>query len=206
MENFDRKAHWEALYGSKELKEVSWYQPVPITSLIQIAQTGVSKNGKIIDVGGGDSLLVDHLISKDYKDITVLDISAQALNRAQKRLGEQARLVKWIEADASEFVPTEVYDVWHDRAAFHFLTQEEEIKRYVEAAGKGLKSGGTLIVATFSEKGPKKCSGVDIKQYTPETLNERFKESFELQSSFEIDHTTPFNTLQNFLFAVFKKV
>ena len=164
MEEFDRKKHWEQIYQTKQLSEVSWYQPTPDTSLKFFEQFNIPKEAKIIDVGGGDSLLVDHLLERGYENITVLDISESALARAKLRLGERASLVKWIIADAATFKPTGQYDFWHDRAAFHFLTQEDEIGDYINTVQQSITPSGILVIGTFSEQGPKKCSGIEIKQ------------------------------------------
>ena len=166
MEAFDRKNHWEHIYQTKQLNEVSWFQPTPSTSMSFFEKFNISKKAKIIDIGGGDSLLVDNLLDRGYEDITVLDISESALERARLRLGERCRLVKWIVADASAFKPVVQYDFWHDRAAFHFLTGELEIENYINTVQQGIKPSGILVVGTFSEQGPKTCSGIEIKQYS----------------------------------------
>lgn len=206
MENFDRKKHWENIYQTKQLKEVSWYQPVPTTSLDFLKQFHVSKTAKIIDVGGGDSYLVDHLLDLGYVDVTVLDISEASLERARQRLGERAASVKWIVADAATFKPTEMYDFWHDRAAFHFLTQEEEISNYIDTVQNSISPHGILVIGTFSEQGPQKCSGIEIKQYTEMSLSERLQRFFEKIRCITVDHKTPFDTIQNFVFCSFKKL
>ncbi len=205
MENFDRKKHWENIYNTKQLNEVSWYQPVPETSLEFLKQFNVAKNAKIIDIGGGDSFLVDHLLALGYTDVTVLDISSFALERAKKRLGSKASLVKWIVSDASTFVPTEQYDFWHDRAAFHFFTKENDIMNYLNVIKKGIKTDGALVLGTFSEQGPKKCSMIEIKQYSETTMTERLKNMFDKIKCITVDHKTPFDTIQNFLFCSFKR-
>ncbi|WP_026452625.1 class I SAM-dependent methyltransferase [Aequorivita capsosiphonis] len=205
MENFDRKKHWENIYQTKELPEVSWFQPTPETSLDLIAKAGVLKNAKIIDIGGGDSFLVDYLLDLGYTDIRVLDISNAAIERAKKRLGERAMLVKWIVTDVAEFKPSEKYDIWHDRAAFHFLTKEDEIAEYVKTASNSLNQGGHLIIGTFSDKGPEKCSGIAIKQYTENSLVNLFSNTFQKTACNEVEHQTPFNTTQNFIFCSLKK-
>lgn len=204
MENFDKKAHWENIYTSKSLNEVSWYQPNPETSLNFIHEFNVPKKAKIIDVGGGDSFLVDHLLMEGYTDITVLDISAAALERAKLRLGKKAQLVKWIVADASKFTPTEHYDFWHDRAAFHFLNSDSEIDAYLNSVQNGLSKNGILVMGTFSENGPEKCSGIKIKQYSENSMVERLTHFFNKIKCISIDHITPFNTIQNFIFCSFK--
>jgi 2-polyprenyl-3-methyl-5-hydroxy-6-metoxy-1,4-benzoquinol methylase len=205
MENFDRKKHWETIYQTKELKDVSWFQPNPETSLEFFKQFNVSLNAKIIDVGGGDSFLVDHLLELGYTDITVLDISEAAIERAKDRLGEKANQVKWIIEDAAKFHPTEMYDFWHDRAAFHFLTDENEISNYLETAQKFINPNGVLVIGTFSEQGPTKCSGIEIKQYSENTMTERLKKYFDKIKCITVDHKTPFETIQNFVFCSFKK-
>lgn len=205
MENTTRKNHWDTIYKTKELKDVSWYQPVPVTSLEFLKQFNIGTSAKIIDVGGGDSFLVDNLLDLGYTDITVLDISAEALGRAKKRLGERAARVKWIVADAATFEPEGMYDFWHDRAAFHFLTNEDEINHYITAIQSHLNPKGVLVVGTFSEEGPKKCSGIEIRQYSESSLTEKLKRFFEKVKCITIDHETPFGTLQNFLFCSFVK-
>lgn len=205
MEEFNRKAHWENVYTTKELTNVSWYQPVPETSLEFLEQSNLPFTAKIIDVGGGDSYLADHLLELGYTDITVLDISEHALERAKARLGDKAALIKWIVSDACAFVPSESYDFWHDRAVFHFLTNEKEIKAYLQVLSQGIKAGGTLVLGTFSEDGPTKCSGILIKQYTEKSMIELLKPDFENLSCLRADHPTPFNTVQNFVFCSFLK-
>lgn len=205
MENFDRKKHWENIYQTKELKDVSWFQPKPETSLNFFRQFAIPTGAKVIDVGGGDSLLADHLLALGYEDITVLDISEAAVDRATQRLSEKADKVKWLVADGSDFNPTVKYDFWHDRAAFHFLTDEVEIDKYVKTAREKINPGGIMVLGTFSEPGPKKCSRIEIRQYTAESLSEVFQHGFEKLSCFTTDHTTPFDTVQNFVFCSFRK-
>jgi SAM-dependent methyltransferase len=206
MENFDRKKHWENIYQTKELKDVSWFQPTPETSLDFFKQFNVPTTAKVIDIGGGDSFLVDHLLDLGYQDISVLDISAAAIDRAKQRLGEKAKNVKWIVADAATFKPTEKYDFWHDRAAFHFLTDEQEISNYLDTAQQNINSTGVLVIGTFSEQGPKKCSGIEIKQYSETTMTDRLKNLFEKIKCVTVDHKTPFDTIQNFVFCSFRKL
>ena len=206
MENFDRKKHWEEIYRTKQLNEVSWFQPTPETSLDFFKHFDVPTNAKIIDIGGGDSFLVDHLLAMGYQDITVLDISEAAIDRAKQRLGAKAESVKWIIADASTFSPTEKYDFWHDRAAFHFLTDEQEISNYIETAQQHMNSTSILVIGTFSEQGPKKCSGIEIKQYSEMTMTQRMKPFFEKIKCITVDHKTPFDTIQNFVFCSFRKL
>jgi SAM-dependent methyltransferase len=201
----DRKEHWENIYKTKSLQEVSWYQPNPSTSLDFIRQFNLPLSAKIIDVGGGDSFLVDHLLDLGYTGITVLDISAASLERAKQRLGKRADMVKWIVADAVDFKPNEQYDLWHDRAAFHFLTQDTEINSYITIQ-QSIKPSGILVLGTFSEEGPKKCSGIDIKQYSQSTMVSLLQKFFKKIKCITVDHQTPFDTFQNFVFCSFKKL
>lgn len=206
MQNFDRKKHWESIYQTKELKDVSWYQPTPQTSLNFFKELNVPTTAKVIDVGGGDSFLVDHLLELGYQDITVLDISTAAIIRAKQRLGEKAEKIKWIVADITTFKPTEKYDFWHDRAAFHFFTDENEIANYITTAYQSLTPMGILVIGTFSEKGPKQCSGIEIKQYSEKTMSNRLKKFFEKIKCITVDHITPSGAVQNFIFCSFRKV
>jgi len=206
MENFNRKIHWDNIYQTKALEEVSWFQPNPETSLNFIKQFDIPKSANIIDVGGGDGFFVDHLLELGYQNISVLDISAVAIERAKKRLGNKAKYVKWIVEDVSKFIPTEQYDFWHDRAAFHFLIQEEDISKYLIMANTSIKPTGIMVIGTFSEEGPLKCSGIEIKQYSALKLTERFNLFFEKMSCIAVQHKTPFNTIQSFTFCSFKKL
>jgi len=206
MEQFDRKKHWENIYQTKDQGDLSWFQPTPRTSLDFLKQFKVPTTAKIIDIGGGDSYLVDRLLDLGYQDITILDISETALQKAKKRLNGRAKNVKWIVADATIFKPTEKYDFWHDRAAFHFLTQENEILHYLDTVQQSMNATGILVLGTFSEQGPKKCSGIAIKQYSETTMTQRLKPFFKKIKCITVDHKTPFNTLQNFVFCSFKKV
>ena len=206
MESFNRKNHWENIYSTKKLNEVGWYQPTPETSLNFIKELKLPKTASIIDIGGGDSFLADNLLEIGYQNISVLDISKKAIERAKLRLGKKGENVKWIEAEITEFNPTETYDLWHDRAAFHFLTDENEIENYILSAQKGVSDSGNLIIGTFSTEGPKKCSGIEIRQYSESTLLNRFTSSFEKIKCLIIDHETPFNTTQNFIFCGLRKL
>lgn len=205
MENFDRKGHWEKIYQTKELEEASWFQATPETSLAFFKQFKVPATAKVIDIGGGDSLLVDHLLDLGYQDISVLDISEAAIDRAKQRLGDKAKKVNWIVSDAAAFTPTEKYDFWHDRAAFHFLTDEQEISNYLETAKENIKPTGVLVIGTFSEQGPAKCSGIAIKQYSETTMAKRLRKFFEKIKCITVDHKTPLGTVQNFVFCSFRK-
>jgi len=203
MEN-NRKDHWEAVYDTKQPNEVSWTQEKPFTSLDFIRKSNLGKSAKIIDVGGGDSKLVDFLLEEGYENITVLDISSKALERAKKRLGNNAGKVNWIVSDITEFKPVISYDIWHDRATFHFLTTSEQIKAYGEITKNWVNK--ILIIGTFSENGPLKCSGLEIKQYSEKEMENNFSESFKKLECITEDHLTPFETKQNFIFCTFEKI
>lgn len=203
MDKFDREKHWENIYQTKQINEVSWYQPKPETSLKLIAKFNLSKTAKIIDIGGGDSFLVDYLLDLGYQNITVLDISATAIEKAKKRLGKLADKINWIVSDINDFEPTEKFDLWHDRAAFHFLTKEEEKNNYIKTAYNSLINNGALIIGTFSTNGPTKCSGITIKQYSVKELEDTFAPNFNKIDSLHTQHHTPFNTVQEFVFCRF---
>lgn len=204
MNKLERKAHWENIYKTKGQQEVSWYQNIPTTSLEIFKKFELPLDARIIDIGGGDSFLVDHLLEMGYQNISVLDISEAAINKAKIRLGDKALLVKWIVADISSFEPTETYDFWHDRAAFHFLTNEDEINHYLATAKSHIAKDGLFVLGTFSENGPTKCSGIEIKQYSEESMSEKIGKYFKKIKCLVVDHLTPFNTVQDFLFCSFK--
>lgn len=199
------KAHWEKIYSTKRPDEVSWTQKIPITSLSFIHGFNLSKDAAIIDIGGGESSLVDYLLDEGFSNVTVLDISEQALRKTRMRLGARAPLVKWVVSDVNDFKPDQKFHVWHDRATFHFLTTPNEIERYVELAGNSIKPGGFMAIGTFSENGPTKCSGLNIHQYSEADLEETLTYYFRKIKCLKEDHTTPFNTIQNFLFCSFKR-
>ncbi len=198
------KQHWETVYQTKQANEVSWTQEIPQTSLDFILSFNLPKSASIIDIGGGDSKLVDFLLDEGYENLTVLDISATALERAKARLGERAEKVNWIVADITDFRPDKTYDLWHDRAAFHFLTENEQIEKYLNIVHAAVT--GFLLIGTFSEDGPKKCSGLEIKQYSGTSLENLFKRDFTKIACKTEDHITPFNTIQNFTFCSFKRI
>ncbi|MGX7666993.1 class I SAM-dependent methyltransferase [Flavobacterium pedocola] len=204
MENFNRKKHWETIYDTKALNEVSWYQPIPRTSL-EFVQKYAQKDDAIIDVGGGDSFLADHLLELGYTNITVLDISEKAIEKAKARLGKKAESVTWIVSDITNFTPEKQYAVWHDRAVFHFLTEAADIEAYRKIAVSALQPKGKTLIGTFSESGPKKCSGIEIRQYSENLMKETFKEDFTPLECFFENHNTPFDTVQNFIFCSFEK-
>lgn len=197
------KEHWEKVYENKSPAEVSWTQERPEVSLQLIEEAKLPKNATIIDVGGGDSKLVDFLLQDGYENITVLDISAKALEKAKKRLGKDADRVTWIVSDIADFQPMETYDLWHDRATFHFLTTKEQIEHYQSITSNFVSKN--LIIGTFSKDGPLKCSGLEIVQYDEHSLSKIFENSFDLIRCLTSDHITPFETVQNFQFCSFKK-
>jgi SAM-dependent methyltransferase len=201
----ETKEHWENVFTTKEPNEVSWFQEYPKTSIEFLELFKLPLTANIIDIGGGDSNLVDALLEKGYQNIWVLDISAAALERAKNRLGEKANLVHWIVTDVTEFTPPVQYDFWHDRAAFHFLTSNDAINKYVAIAEAGISDKGFLVLGTFSENGPEKCSGLQIQQYNEASMSARFELAFDRIKCITENHTTPFNTIQNFLFCSFKK-
>jgi ubiquinone/menaquinone biosynthesis C-methylase UbiE len=201
-----KKEHWETIYQTKKLSEVSWYQKEPITAIQYLIELGIGKEAAIIDVGGGDSFLVDYLLENDYQDVSVLDISAKALERAQSRLGADAAKINWIEADAAEFVSDKKYDFWYDRAAFHFLTERKEIISYTDKVRYNVSENGQVVIGTFSEKGPTQCSGIDIKQYSAMELEDVLSVGFRCTSCQQTEHTTPFGTTQHFTFCSFSKL
>ena len=203
MEN--KKAHWENVFATKAETEVSWFQTYPKTSVEFLELFNLPLDANIIDVGGGDSHFVDALLEKGYTNIYVLDISANAIERAKARLGNNANKVNWIVSDITEFEPTVKFDFWHDRAAFHFLTDDEKIYKYVAIAENAINKDGYLILGTFSENGPTKCSGLEIKQYNEASMSARFEVAFNRIKCVTEDHVTPFNTIQNFVFCSFQK-
>jgi 2-polyprenyl-3-methyl-5-hydroxy-6-metoxy-1,4-benzoquinol methylase len=200
------KDHWENIYVEKGGRGVSWFQEHALASLEIIRRTAVSKSAKIIDVGGGASTLVDDLLGEGYRDLTVLDISAKALNAAKLRLGGNGGLVNWIEADITEAVlPGRHYGVWHDRGVFHFLTDPQARRKYVEAVLHAVKPGGHVIVATFGPDGPLQCSGLPIVRYSPETLHDEFGGQFLLVEHKEEAHVTPTGAVQQFIYCYCRK-
>lgn len=199
------KEHWENVYTTKQPHEVSWTQDVPQPSLDFIHDLQLPKTAGIIDVGGGDSKLVDFLLAEGFEHLTVLDISAKALERAKERLGSAAGSVHWVAQDITAFASPAPFDLWHDRATFHFLTTEEQINQYLTVLQQHVKPGGYAIIGTFSTQGPKKCSGLPIQQYSEATLPALLNNSFEKIRCITQDHITPFDTQQSFIFCLFKR-
>ncbi len=200
-----RKAHWEEVYLTTAADEVGWYQTHPIMSLNLIESTGVQKTGSLIDVGGGDSILVDHLLDQGFEHVTVLDISSAALERAKARVGDRASLVTWVEGDVTGFRSSETYDVWHDRAVFHFLTDAEDRTRYIEAMDSVVGAQGHVIIATFGPDAPPTCSGLPVVRYDPRSLATELGNGFELVESLEQLHRTPGGKIQPFIYCRFTR-
>ena len=203
---FDRKAHWQSVYRDKSPLDVSWYQKEPALSLQLIRRTQVASNEAIIDVGGGASVLVDHLCKEGFTNLAVLDISANALASGKKRLGDLAKSIEWLEADITQFEPPHQFSLWHDRAVFHFLTGQSDRKHYVKVLKHALKPGGHLIIAAFAIGGPEKCSGLEIVQYNSEKLIAELGEDFGLIEERNETHNTPANKEQKFTYFRFIKM
>ena len=201
MEN---KLHWEKIYQTKTNDGVSWFQETPTESIELIKKYSSNNSDKIIDVGCGKGFLADNLLESKFKDITLVDISSNALSEINNRLKNQ--YLSFIETDILNFNSDNKYDVWHDRAVFHFITENKSIDKYISLCNEYINIGGTLIIGTFAEDGPLKCSGLEIKRYSIDDLENLFKENFELAKGFKMSHKTPFDTQQSFTFCVFKKV
>jgi len=199
----DNKKHWENIYQKKEIDGVSWYQKVPIESLQLIKKYSISNSDKIIDIGCGKSFLADNLLELNYTNISLVDISSNALKEVKERL--QNKSLNFIETDILNFYSNDKYDIWHDRAVFHFITDSEGIKKYISLCNEYINKEGVLIIGTFAEDGPLKCSGLEIKRYSVDQISDLFKETFELVESFKMLHKTPFDTEQIFSFCVLRK-
>lgn len=201
----DKKSHWEKIYTEKKFEEVSWYQKEPVTSLALIRKYSVATNARIIDVGAGDSYLATSLLKHGFSDITVVDISGAVINRAKSRMAADAGKITWVTADITAFSSRQRFDIWHDRATFHFLTSEGDVVKYSTVLQDSLNPNGFAIIGTFSEQGPTKCSGIAIRQYSAESLAKVFASGFECIETFTEDHITPFGTVQNFVFVVLRR-
>jgi ubiquinone/menaquinone biosynthesis C-methylase UbiE len=204
MQSESRQAHWENVYTKKGENEVSWFQQDPALSLELIAELGANPDAAIIDIGGGASRLVDGLVAKGFRSVTVLDLSEAALKTAQARLGRGAASVRWLVADATTWEPSQEYDVWHDRAAFHFLTDEKDRAAYVARLRRALKVGGHAIIATFGLEGPEKCSGLPVVRYDAASLGQTLGPEFKLERTLRHEHATPWGSKQVFQFSVFR--
>ena len=199
------KNHWEHIYNTKQPNQVSWTQEMPSISINFVKQLQIPKDAAIIDVGGGDSKFVDYLLAEGYTNVSVLDISEAAINRAKARLGDKALNVNWIVSDILAFNPALQYDLWHDRAAFHFQTENSSISKYIDIVNKSVT--GKVIIGTFSVDGPTKCSGLEIKQYEETSLKNEFENAqFKNIECKRDDHITPSGSVQNFIFCAFEKI
>ena len=199
----DNKKHWENIYQKKEIDGVSWYQKIPSESLQLIKKYSISNSDKIIDIGCGKSFLADNLLELNYTNISLVDISSNALKEVKERLHNKS--LNFIETDILNFNSNDKYDIWHDRAVFHFITNRQGIEKYISLCNKYINNNGILIIGTFAEDGPLKCSGLEIKRYSVDQISDLFEESFELVESFKMIHKTPFNTEQSFSFCVLRK-
>ena len=203
----ETRAHWEKVFTTKQSTDVSWYQAIPVRSIELLHEAGANPNTTIIDVGGGDSTLVDAVVTGELGRMTVLDISAAALARARARLGARASEVTWLHADATRVdLPMRGFDVWHDRAVFHFLRAPIERAQYVAVAKASLRRGGFLLIATFAADGPTRCSGLDVARYSIESLIREFGDGFVLRRNSSDVHLTPSGSEQRFTVAMFERV
>jgi SAM-dependent methyltransferase len=195
-----KKEHWDNIYSTKSLEEVSWHQPIPKISLDFILSLDLAKDSPIIDVGGGDSFLVDSLLNEGYTDLTVLDISKVAIERAKIRLAKNANKINWIVSDIINFFPERKYSIWHDRAVFHFLRKEKEINSYLKSLNSSTATDGRLVLGTFAENGPTRCCALDVKRYSFNDLERKFGDKFHIEKTINSIHQTPFKTEQSFNF------
>jgi len=198
----DRQAHWNTAYTAKAEDQMSWFQAVPTRSLAAIAKA--SPKGSVIDVGGGASRLVDALLAAGRDDVTVLDISQVALDRAKARLGDRAAKVMWLCADITQWRPVRTWDVWHDRAVFHFLTDAAEQDAYIRALTAATHPGSAVILSTFALTGPERCSGLPVQRYDPAGLKVRLGNGFVLEDEALETHVTPWGATQDFAYAAFR--
>ena len=206
MISVGRQAHWENVYTTKNEKEVSWFEESPTISLDLIRATKVNLDAPIIDIGGGASRLVDALIDNGFEAITVLDLSKKALASAKARLGAHGAEVRWIVDDVTTWEPSETYDVWHDRAAFHFLTEPNDRAAYAERVSRAVRRGGHVIIGTFAPDGPERCSGLQVVRHDAASLSEILGSAFELIESRRHDHETPMGATQRFQFSRFRRI
>jgi SAM-dependent methyltransferase len=200
-----QQQHWQAVYRDRPPESVTWYQERPALSLSFIEASGIGSDAAVVDIGGGCSLLVDHLLDVGYTNLTVLDLSSTAMRYARQRLGDSARKVTWIEADVLEYRFDTTFDVWHDRAVFHFLTVPVDRERYVARLGDAVPIGGQVIIATFGLDGPERCSGLPVQRYGPETLSQTLGDDFEMVGIQHETHHTPTGATQQFLYGHFQR-
>jgi SAM-dependent methyltransferase len=206
MDNGDWQSHWQNVYGTKSEKEVSWFQESPTISLDLIHATGVKLSASIVDIGAGASRLVDALIDDGFEALTVLDLSETALAATKARLGARASKVHWVVADVTKWNSSQTYDVWHDRAAFHFLTESKDRAAYAERISKTVRPGGHVIIGTFAPDGPERCSGLPVVRHDSASLSETLGRSFELMEGRRHDHQTPTGSIQRFQFSRFRRM
>ena len=200
----EKKKHWENIYQTKNIDGVSWYQETPYESIELIKKFSTTDSDMIIDIGCGKSFLADNLLKLNYKNITLVDISLNALKEVKDRLNNKS--LNFIETDVLNLKLERTFDIWHDRAVFHFITNKKSVEKYISLCNEYIGEGGKLIIGTFAEDGPLKCSGLEIKRYSVENLKELFKENFEFIKGFKKLHSTPFGTQQSFTFCVFRKI
>ena len=200
----EKKKHWENIYLTKDIDEVSWYQEIPYESIELIKKFSTTNSDTIIDIGCGKGFLADNLLKLNYKNITLVDISLNALKEVKERLNNES--LNFIETDVLNLKLEQTFDIWHDRAVFHFITNKKRVEKYISLCNEYIAEGGKLIIGTFAEDGPLKCSGLEIKRYSTENLKDLFKENFEFIEGFKKLHCTPFDTQQSFTFCVFRKV
>jgi len=205
MDTVKRKEHWENVFQTKDTSGVSWYQRVPETSLKLIEELKLPKSSPIIEIGSGDSFLGDHLLAQGYSAISLLDISDRAFEIVKARLVDDAKKITFISADVINFKSKLKYKLWHDRAVFHFLTDKDDISKYLQNATDYIESGGYMIIGTFSKDGPNLCSDLEVQQYSEKEITDRFKKDFALIKCFYENHVTPSGSKQNFLFCIFKR-
>jgi cyclopropane fatty-acyl-phospholipid synthase-like methyltransferase len=206
MSEFNRQAHWQQVYKEKGEYQVSWFQDQPAISLELIEAVGAKPSSAIIDIGGGASRLMDALVDRGYGDLSVLDLSESATSIAKARLADRAAQVKWIVADVTQWKPTRAYDLWHDRAAFHFLTRASDRDAYIDRLIKAVPSGGHAIIGTFAVDGPERCSGLPVVRYDAARLSAKFTPAFALLDTRRDDHKTPWGAIQHFQFSVFRRI
>lgn len=206
MQDETRRAHWDKAYQSKGEAGVSWFEDAPAVSLDLIRRHVTIATASLIDIGGGASRLVDVLLDEGMKSVTVLDLSPAALDAARARLGLRADAVHWVAADVTAWRPDRTYDIWHDRAAFHFLTAVEDQQAYVRVLAQALKDGGKAVIGTFAPDGPEKCSGLPVARYDAESLQAVLGAQFKLVATRRHQHTTPWGSAQKFQFSTFEKV
>lgn len=205
MESDGRRDHWEGVYTAKGEGEVSWFQETPAPSLDLLRLIGVSPTSALIDIGGGASRLADCLLAQGFVNVTVLDLAEAALTKARERLGKEAGKVKWVVADVTRWRPSKTYDVWHDRAALHFLTDPEDQSAYVRVLKRALRPGGHAIIGTFALDGPEKCSGLPVKRHSAESLGALLGSDFVLIDERRHEHVTPWKSVQKFQFSTFRR-